>query len=182
MEGASSSETPAAANGVGPSSSSSSSGGPSNTGGKQPLYLQYPVGSTWDFTLKSGDDNVIAGATVYCTDEVSDTVMVQKALTHTTLATEVRILQSSHILKAIRSATKDDGESSTLEAAILSQPLPKIQKKALEDRERRAIRLAEDSFRHINQKVSALCAVVPVVNSVPICRVCAFSLDFIGVL
>jgi hypothetical protein len=41
----------------------------------------------------------------------------------------------------------------TQQVAPLSQPLPKIQKKALEEKERRAIRLAEESFKHINQKV-----------------------------
>lgn len=152
MEAATSNETKTS-NGVGsPSMTSSSSV-------KEPLlYLQYPVGSTWDFTLST--DERIAGATVYCTDEVSDTVMIQKALAHTTLATEVRILQSSHIVQATKAAETTGsssravgGESSVEASSFLFQPLPKIQKKALEERERRAIRLAEDSFRHINQKV-----------------------------
>ena len=35
----------------------------------------------------------------------------------------------------------------------LKLPLPNVSKKALEEREKRAIRLAEESFGHINQKV-----------------------------
>jgi hypothetical protein len=178
METAASNETTTTAttsNGVGGPSSSSSSSSPSFV--KDPLYLQYPVGSTWDFTL-STEEKVI-GATVYCTDEVSETVMIQKALTHTTLATEVRIVQASHIVLATkcgdgdvaeattgsssnnnnRAAGLGGGESSSsadVMSSFLSQPLPKIQKKALEERERRAVRLAEESFRHINQKVRVI--------------------------
>jgi hypothetical protein len=151
-------------------------GGPSSSSFvKEPLYLQYPVGSTWDFTLST--EERVVGATVYCTDEVSETVMIQKALTHTTLATEVRIVQASHIVLATkccagggdggaeattgssgnsRAAGLGGGESSADVSSFLSQPLPKIQKKVLEERERRAVRLAEESFRHINQKVRVM--------------------------
>jgi hypothetical protein len=132
-----------------------------NNSNKEPLFLQYPVGSTWDFTLST--DERIVGATVYCTDEVSDTVMIQKALAHTTLATEVRIVQSSHIVQATKQQPRADstGESSADMSSFLNQPLPKIQKKALEERERRAVRLAEESFRHINQKVRVFFSLHP---------------------
>jgi hypothetical protein len=160
MEAAASNEATTSNGVAGPSTATSSSSSSlnvinnNNSIVKEPLFLQYPVGSTWDFTLST--DERILGATVYCTDEVSDTVMIQKALTHTTLATEVRIVQSSHIVQATRQAA-DTGESSSSSAdtssSFLNQPLPKIQKKALEERERRAVRLAEESFRHINQKV-----------------------------
>ena len=36
----------------------------------------------------------------------------------------------------------------------LKLPLPNVSRKALEERERRAVRLAEESFSHVNQKVS----------------------------
>lgn len=87
--------------------------------------------------------------TVYCTDEVSNTVFIQKNLTHTTLATELRVLHAAQIArsKSVAPPEGDDGESSALGS------LPKVQKKALEEREKRAIRMAEESFRHINEKV-----------------------------
>lgn len=60
----------------------------------------------------------------------------------------------------------NDGESSEISAnqklmemgvrnpEELTMPLPNVSRKALEERERRALRLAEESFSHINQKVS----------------------------
>ena len=38
----------------------------------------------------------------------------------------------------------------------LAIPLPNVSRKAVEERERRAIRLAEESFGHINQNVSLI--------------------------
>jgi len=38
----------------------------------------------------------------------------------------------------------------------LKIPLPNVGKNILEERERRAIRLVEESFKHHNQKVSSL--------------------------
>ena len=107
------------------------------------LYLQYPVHSVWEMTLTSGE--TVKG-TVYCTDEVAATVFLQKNLTHTTLATELFVVHVSQITKATKVAEED--ESSTTLGA-----LPKVQKKALDEREKRAIRMAEESFRHINDKV-----------------------------
>ena len=134
------------------------SNGPQKGGGQQkrPLYMQYPTGSCWDFTLSSEEQ--ISG-TVYCTDEFSETVVIQKPLVHTTLATEVRILSANAIVEATKAKPSEaDGGSQDHQASFLFQPLPKIQKKALEERERRALRLAEESFRHINQKVRCVLA------------------------
>lgn len=110
---------------------------------QQPLYLQYPANSSWEISLSTGE--TVTG-TVYCTDEVSNTVFLQKNLTHTTLATELRVLHASQIARS-KSVPTEDGESSALGS------LPKVQKKALEEREKKAIRLAQESFRHINEKV-----------------------------
>jgi hypothetical protein len=117
----------------------------SHSAGTQPLYLQYPVNSCWEIELSTGE--TVTGI-VYCTDDVSDTVFLQKNLTHTTLATELRILHASQI-----SRSKSLPPSPEQEESSLSAPLPKVQKKALEEREKRAIRLAEESLRHINEKV-----------------------------
>jgi hypothetical protein len=114
---------------------------------KQPLVVQYPVNSVWEFTLQPNQDTI--SGRVYCTDETSQIVVLQKALIHTTLACEIQMVNVASIVQA--KALPESEE--TQEVAPLSQPLPKIQKKALEERERRSIRLAEDSFKHINQKV-----------------------------
>ena len=107
------------------------------------MYLQYPVGSSWTLSLATGDS--VAG-TVYCTDEVSDTVFLQKNLTHTTLATELFVVHAKQIVSRAKSEEEESSSSSL-------GTLPKVQKKALEEREKRAIRMAEESFRHINEKV-----------------------------
>jgi hypothetical protein len=117
----------------------------------QPLEVRFPVHSSWKLTLSS--EETVQGR-IYCTDEASQSVVLQTALTHTTLASEIRIIQASGIVKSIPVKTPAaDGE----EDSALSVPLPKIQKKVLEDRERRAVKLAEESLRHINEKVCILC-------------------------
>jgi len=111
---------------------------------EQPLFVRFPVNSSWEFTLS--DQDTVSGK-VYCTDEATGSVVLEKALVHTTLASEIRVVQASEIT----SATPLPAESSSSNTP--NHTLPKIQKKVLEERERRALRLAEDSLRHINQKV-----------------------------
>ena len=120
-------------------------------GEKQPaLCARYPANTSWEISLSTGE--TVTG-TVYCTDEVSNTVFLQKHLTHTTLATELRVVHASQIS---RSKHLVDNKESGDESSSLLGDLPKVQKKALEEREKRAIRMAEDSFRHINEKVRAI--------------------------
>lgn len=118
---------------------------------KQLLVVQYPVNSVWEFTLQPNQDTILGR--VYCTDETSQIIVLQKALVHTTLACEIHMVNVASIVQA---KSLPDSEE-TQQVAPLSQPLPKTQKKALEERERKAIRLAEDSFKHINQKVRISC-------------------------
>jgi hypothetical protein len=136
--------TTGGSNGTGSSGKTASNGQGAK---KQPLVVQYPVNSVWEFTMQPNQE-IISGR-IYCTDETSQIVVLQKALVHTTLACEIQMVNVASIVQA---KSLPDNEE-TQQVAPLSQPLPKIQKKALEERERRAIRLAEDSFKHINQKV-----------------------------
>jgi hypothetical protein len=186
--------------GVVPPLSSSSSGGAGST--TTALYFEYPVNSTWEMTLSTGE--TVSG-TVYCTDEVSETVFLQKNLTHTTLATELFVVHVSQIKSATKKATVDettnstttDGGSSTTtpkeSSALLLGCLPKVQKKVLEEREKRAIRLAEESFRHINDKVRRwrhnniiFCALLPIpsfwiphpITILCCCFSCSFCIGF----
>ena len=121
-----------------------------------PLFLQYPVNSVLELTLAPNAE-VVRGL-VYCTDDVSNSVVLKKSLTHTTLASEIRIINATSItnkkvIQAEAPTTAEEGEA----AEELALPLPNVSKKALEEREKRAIRLAEESFRHINEKVSLAC-------------------------
>jgi hypothetical protein len=92
---------------------------------------------------------VIQGV-VYTTDEISRSVVLQKSLVHTTLASEIRIIHESSIQSSKIVSNNDTNASSN---GMFQHPLPNINRKALEEREKRALRLAEESFRHINQKV-----------------------------
>lgn len=107
------------------------------------LAEKYPVASSWEFQLVS--DEVVSGR-IYCTDEATQTIVLQTDLTYTTLASELRLINSSAVS---RSTSRPGDTASTLGAF----PLPKVQKKTLEEREKKAIRMAEASLRNINQKV-----------------------------
>ena len=112
------------------------------------LAQRFPVNSLQELTLSNGE--TVSGR-VYCTDELTGSVVLQKALVHTTLAAELRIVAVDSVTKSV--VLPEESESSAVAATPLTQPLAKVQKKALEERERRAIRLAEERLRHINQKV-----------------------------
>jgi hypothetical protein len=130
------------------------------------------VNTLQELTLESGES--VSGR-VYCTDEMTGTIVLQAALVHTTLATDMRIVAAASVRQSVQLPEQEEEEgggettdtadrrSNSSSAATtkvapvtpLSQPLPKIQKKALEERERRALKLAEDSLRHLNQKVGS---------------------------
>lgn len=129
-------------------------------GGPALLSVRYPVNSTWEFTLQIPEHEEIVSGDVYCTDEISQTIVLQKPLVHTTTSFEIRMVQVPSIKKEklIRSSAENNNANNSdvndLTVSGLSTPLPVIQKKVLDEREKRAIRLAEESFKHINQNVS----------------------------
>jgi hypothetical protein len=116
----------------------------SSTTGKT-LYERYPVNSILSLTL-NGSDKPVRGV-VYCTDEISQTVVLKKALTHTTLSSEIFVVQAN----AITSSQIIGKETSEDQKLVLSGS---VNKKAIEQQEKRAIRLAEEALQHINQKVN----------------------------
>lgn len=105
---------------------------------------------------------------IYTTDEISNSIVIKKTLSHSTITSEVRVINANMIMDkkqiadvtATTSTANAIGEASETTndldayAGDLSAPLPAVNKKSLEERERRAIRLAEESFAHINQKAS----------------------------
>jgi hypothetical protein len=109
----------------------------------KPLYETFPVNSVVELTLKDVDEKVVG--VVYCTDEVSQTVVIKKALTHTTLASEIFVVQAN----AVTNFQVIEEEASEEEKV----PVGNVSKKALEQQEKKAIRLAEEALQHINQKV-----------------------------
>lgn len=172
----------------------------------EPLSILFPVNSYMELTVenpvtvthtskdqpkKDGQDmrnepELIRG-TIYTTDEISKSIVMLNALHHTTLSSEVRIINANCVSskRTIRSASQNeaaigsivdsksknndinkiDGTNTTTGAEVdedlvlaaskiatlsLSSPSA-INRKDLEDRERRAIKLAVESFGHINQ-------------------------------
>lgn len=134
-------------------SSMMNGGGPEaeNLSSSRFLHERFPVNTVWDLTLES--EEVVQGR-VYCTDEASRTVVIQKPLTHTTLAQDVRIINAERILHAVSHEEDSETAKAMGEPTPLSSPLPKLQKKALDEKEKKAIRTAEESLRHINQKAT----------------------------
>lgn len=142
-------------------------------GKKEPLCLAYPINAVMELKMAPGGE--IVKGIVYTTDEISNSVVLKKSLAHTTLAYEVRILNASCVVekKIIKAAgttssaktdqSVDGSAKQTTESnkkldgygkTDLSLPLPAVNKKTLEERERRALRLAEESFGQINQKAT----------------------------
>ncbi len=111
------------------------------------LEARYPVNSFWEFMLQTQEK--VEGR-IYCTDEMSQTVVLSSALTHTVVASEIRMIHAAHIVKATLLQSKAEDDTNP------SQPLPPIQKKVLEERERKSLKMVQESLRHINEKVSVV--------------------------
>lgn len=128
------------------------------------LAGRFPVNSLQEVTLHDGA--TFAGR-VYCTDEMTGSLVLKASLIHTTLACDMRIINVASIKTSRllppppapgQAGTTTFASASTslsvLDPALPPEiPLPKIQKKALEERERKALKLAEEQFRQINPKV-----------------------------
>ena len=120
------------------------------------LAATYPVNTLMEIKVAPAG-NIIRGV-IYCTDEFSNSIVIKRALVHTTTSSEITIVNADSVMehKAIDITSEEAKELVGGVTGIdeLKLPLPNVSKKALEEREKRAIRLAEESFGHINQKVS----------------------------
>ena len=127
------------------------------------LSDSYPANSILELTL-SPNGEVVKGL-VYCTDEISNSIVIKKSLEYTTLASEYRIINASSVkTKKIIAAEAPKSKVDEVGKPILGNdgsdvmevflPLPNVSKKNIEEREKRALYLAEEGMKHINQKVS----------------------------
>jgi hypothetical protein len=133
----------------------------------QPLSEQYPVHSSWELTLTP--TGIVRGR-VYTTDQASGSIVLladphqshigphnkQQQQTNTqqqqSAPPMIHIIQAKHVVQA-----KPLRGSSAIAIGNVPDlpPIPtKVSRKALEEREKKAIRLAEESFRNVNDKVS----------------------------
>jgi len=131
---------------------------------KQSLQEIYPVNSILELTLST--NNEVVRGLVYCTDDISNMVVLKKSLPHSTLTSEIRMVNASSVLDkkvimAVAPSQKNTNASDSVEintnevAEELMLPLPNISRKVVEERERRAIKLAMESMAHVNQKATA---------------------------
>lgn len=138
-------------------------GGGGGSGKAEPLHLTYPVNTYMELTLKGPSGERVQGV-VYCTDEISNSIVLRKALPHTTLTSEVRIVNASSIagrrtIEAATKKTEDDGAGadagpSPADVDEMTRPLPPVSRRTLEEREKRALRLAEEHLLHVNQSAT----------------------------
>jgi hypothetical protein len=139
-------------------------GGGSSSGsgvGSTSLASTYPVNTLMEIKLSPPAGGTTLRGLVYCTDEISNTIILKKSLVHTTLSSEITVVNADSVVESKTiEVTQDISEEYARELAgvgdlgELSAPLPNVSRKVLEERERRAIRLAEESLSHINQRVS----------------------------
>ena len=101
------------------------------------LYTQYPISSAWELTLSN--DDVVSG-TVYCTDPIANVVVLQESKDSSILVVSVSEIKSSKQTAEATDATPD-------------APVGGISQKVIDDKEKRAIKLAQESFAHLNPKV-----------------------------
>mmetsp|Transcript_32481 Transcript_32481/g.71304 ORF Transcript_32481/g.71304 Transcript_32481/m.71304 type:complete len:277 (-) Transcript_32481:131-961(-) len=122
---------------------------------------------------------------VYCTDAICNTVVLRQSLVHTTLVSDVRFISADSVVErkvikrgdaaaaaAAAAATGNGGgeggggagadanggggpTAADLEEMARQLPPPPT-RRALEEREKRALKLAEDSLLHINDSASPL--------------------------
>ena len=112
--------------------------------------------------LTLSDASTILGL-IYCTDEISQSIVVQRSLVHTTLSSEITVVHAPSIASSktieIQNGKDDNSEDNIQKYGVANineiknTKLCNVSKKALEEREKRAWRLAEESFRHVNQTV-----------------------------
>jgi len=154
-----------------PSAASAASAQSSHFTSSAPLSFRFPVNAVVELKLSPLGD-VIRGV-VYCTDEVSNSVAIKRSVVHTTLSSEITVVNAACVveMKTVdlglgqqKGSSGDEGEDADGDALRalhgvtnlkdLAVPLPHVSRKALDERERRALKIAEESFSHINQKAS----------------------------
>jgi hypothetical protein len=116
-----------------------------------------------ELTLKNTNDKI--QGTIYCTDEISNTIVLKTSLVHTTLSSQITVINADVVMdRRCVIVEGDDGESGEgsgegaqqQQQQQVSEVLPNVSRRMVEERERRAIKLMEESFSHVNQKVSKI--------------------------
>ena len=128
---------------------------------KRSLNEEYPVNSVMEITITPSNEKLTG--LIYCTDDISNTIVLKKSVNYTTLSSDIYVLNANSVsekkivVKEAPAENKNnsDGAVDDTNSGIveLAMPLLNVSRETIEKREKRAIMLAEDSFKHINQKV-----------------------------
>lgn len=105
-----------------------------------PLYSQYPISSSWELTLTN---NETVKGEVYCTDPVAEVVVLHNELKEVNIVSVRQIRES----KQIKDADED------IAASVSASFNTAIAKKSLDEREKRSLKLAQESWKSVNPKV-----------------------------
>jgi len=102
----------------------------------EPIHVMYPMTSKWEFALHNGDK--VSGE-VYCTDPVAGVVVLIER-------DDLKMITSGSIREStlLQKAPADPLQSGNMMHT----------KKALDEREKKGIRIAQESLRHLNPKAS----------------------------
>ena len=120
-----------------------------------PLSSIYPINTLMELTLNNKAET--ATGTIYCTDEISNTIVLKKSLVHTTLSSEITVINAD-VVTARRIITEaDESDDNNDNKSSSETVLPNVSRRMVEERERRAIKLMEESFSHINEQVRVDC-------------------------
>ena len=134
-----------------------------------PLSSIYPINTQMELTLDTNNNNnTVVRGTIYCTDEISNTIVLKQSLVHTTLSSEITVINAA-VVTGCRVVKDEDSSSSSAAAEQLEEEeeekiLPNVSRRMVEERERRAIKLMEESFSHVNQKVSTIVIIIIVLG------------------
>lgn len=138
-----------------------------NKWGKKLLLCEaYPANSILELTLEPNGE-VVSGL-VYCTDEGSNLVVLKRSQRHTSLTSDVQIVNVTsirekrvvrHVAPSTKpmSTTEQNSDGVALDVAEEhAVPLPNVSKREVAEREKRTVKIAEASFHHINQKATPM--------------------------
>ena len=136
-------------------SSTTSTSTTSSSSPQQPLYIKYPISSQWEFKLNNGE--TVQGE-IYCTDQVADLIILQDSTNN-----DIRMISVTSIIiggetqQITENNNGSDIEEDDAIEKVATATTKKVDivhsKKVLDEREKRAIRLAQESLKHLNPKV-----------------------------
>ena len=147
---------------------SSTAAAPTAAGeGGKALHELYPANAFMELTLSAESGGEKVSGIVHCTDEISNTVVLRSSLVYTTLSSQIRFVGAATVAerKVLRESGEDGGEAAAegeagptaADLEEMARPLPPPPtKKALEDREKRALKMAMEHMKHINDSATPL--------------------------